>query len=128
MQFTITDTYLFWWPVTVSIPSDDEPGTFTEQTFHMQFEAISKDRAKKLDDELKDASTKDVDQRLAEVVMGACRDWRDVIAKNGDPVEFHEGALYGAMQFPWFRAGIINAYAEAMHGIEAGQSKAQAKN
>lgn len=128
MKFTITDKYIFWWPVTVRVPSEEKPGTFDHQTFEMQFEALSKEDQKAFDERYAKLEEPDQIDAVMELIERVCRDWRDVVSTSGHDVEFHVGALQTAMQFDWFRLGVILAYREAMDGREAGRTKAQEKN
>lgn len=120
MKFILTDTYRFWWPVTVRLPDPEKPGAIIEQTFEVEFLAMPKDRAKELD-AAKAKLTTDEDREahdrgmLTEILCN----WRDVVAAGNKPVPFDAANLDTALQFSFFRVAIYGAYAEAMAGEEA---------
>ncbi|MBO0662153.1 hypothetical protein LQ948_04770 [Jiella sp. MQZ9-1] len=44
-MFVLTDSYRYFWPVTVLIPNPDRPGQTIEQSFDIEFEAIPLEEA-----------------------------------------------------------------------------------
>lgn len=120
MKFKLIDQYLYWWPVKVSIPDPNRPGKFLSQSFEMQFEALSKSEAEKLD--ALAASIETVEERQEHdnaVIAQRCKNWRGVVDEDNQEVAFSDDAFAQAMEFGWFRVGVLEAYAESISGEKA---------
>lgn len=118
-MFAIAPKRLFWWPVTVRIPSPDKPGTIEAHGFEAQFEAIPLARAHALDEARATLPEAERVARAFDFLSEIVRGWRDVIDADGESVPFGREAFEAQCQFAWFRDGILAAYAEAMSGQEA---------
>ena len=107
-----------WWPVTFSVPAEDDAGYVIEQKIEMKFAFISDQqlgelqqrariidiaaqilaepkRAKELgegiviDDEAKSLARLSPGDRVAEVYMKIVKDWRGVGSANDQPIPFN---------------------------------------
>ncbi|WP_437871290.1 hypothetical protein ACSD7O_22205 [Methylorubrum extorquens] len=115
-MFTITKKSLFWWPVIVKIPSPDSPGVYQEHEFEMQFEAMALDRARAIDEERRGLPADEREARAFDFLFDVARGWRDVVAEDGTAVPFSREVFEAQLQYPWFRDGVLSAYARAVTG------------
>lgn len=116
MQFKLSKTYFYWWPVTVFIPDPENAGQFLEQELKVQFEAQPRDL--ELAEAEAVASTRKTVRELAELEIGrfkrAIKNWDGVLGEDGKPVPFSAEYLEAALQFPWFREGVTKAYTDSL--------------
>lgn len=117
-MFTITKKRLFWWPVTVKIPSphSGSAGSYDEHTFEVQFEAMPLDRARQIDAERNRLPAAEREERALDFLFESVRGWRDVVAEDGADVPFTREMFEAQLQYAWFRNGIMDAYAAAISG------------
>ncbi|MES0879700.1 hypothetical protein [Roseibium sp. SCP14] len=121
MNFKITDTYRFWWPVTVRMPDPNNAGAIIEQKFEALFEALPEDRANEMDEAFAALETaKDRKAHQHDAIREILKDWRGVIAEDESEQPFTEDAREQCIQSTWFRIGVYDAYAQAMRAEEAG--------
>lgn len=118
-MFTITKKRLFWWPVTVKIPSPDNSGVYQEHGFEMQFEAMPRDRALEIDAERNRLPAAERDALAFEFLFEVARGWRDVVAEDGTDAPFSEELFRQQLQYPWFRDAVVAAYEQAVTGQDA---------
>ena len=116
-MFRIVTKHLFWWPIVVRVPSPDLPGAIAEQTFAMQFEAITDERARAI--EATPGEAVDLAERTKDFIVAVSRGWRDVEDEDGVAVPFSPEALRSLAGFSWVRTGVIEAYRQAMAGEAA---------
>lgn len=119
MQFVLTQSYRYWWPVRVRIPDPEHPGRIIEQVLKIQFEP--KSREEYIAAQEKAATITDPRALLAHEVAEALdviRNWDDVTSADG-LVPFTPDNLALALQQPWFRKGVQAALMESMNGEEA---------
>lgn len=116
MTFRLAETYVFWFPVSVSIPDEKKPGKFVTQTFDVQFEALKLDDAKKIDDELAELDEAGRRSRQFKMLTTVVRNWRGVVDDVGDEVVFSEEAFDRALQYAWIRTSLYDAYSKALSG------------
>ena len=117
MKFRIVDTYCFWWPVTVRIPDPDQAGAIVEQRFEARFQAVARERAKEITTAF--AALETPQEREAhefDLAKEFMVDWRDVEGADGKEVPFSQDSLIEALEYPWFRTGVYEAYTQAMSG------------
>tara|TARA_R110000744_G_scaffold78295_17_gene154383 strand:+ start:1847 stop:2227 length:381 start_codon:yes stop_codon:yes gene_type:complete len=122
MNFQLTKTYRYWWPVTVRIPHPDEDkaGKVIEQTFSMQFEPQDRDAV--IADQVARNEMTDITmiaKHEHDALKKACKDWKDVIGDDKKPVPFTNETFEAALQKTWFRDGVYKAFNESMTGSEA---------
>lgn len=137
-MFKLVKTLTTWWPVKVYEPDPEKPGTFFEQEFEIEFEILDDDAVKVHRDArtaILEAATADTSENgLAETTqkledldrshfLRICRNWRQVVDDDKEPVIFTEQILLQALKRAHVREGIIVAYNEA---IDTG--KARLKN
>jgi len=115
-MFTITKKHLFWWPVTVKIPSPDNSGVYQEHEFEIQFEAMPLDRAREIDTARAKLPAAEREERQFDYVFELVRGWRDVVAEDGEAVPFSREIFAAQFQYPWFRDAVAEAYARAVSG------------
>ena len=118
-MFKIVSKHLFWWPVTVRMPDPERPGAIREQSFDMRFEAIPDDQARAIDEARHALPPDEQTAHLVGSVVELCRDWRDVQDDEGGEVPFSAEELRSQLSFPWFRAGVVSAYQQALSGQAA---------
>lgn len=122
MDYQLTDTFTYWWPVTVRIPNPDpdHAGEIVEQTFKMQFMALDRDEQiaeqQKLD-EL--TAVDDIKAHEHDLLRRVCKNWVGVVGDEKAPVGFSSDAFDKALQKGWFRQGVYDAFNESMSGEEA---------
>lgn len=114
MALKLNQSATFWWPVSVSLPTDD--GKFEKQTFDVQFARLK---------------VSDSDRLVADIVSGVrtelegfrdlVKGWRGVL-DDGQEVPFSDGGLQQLLEIPTVGPAIIAAYKEAISG------QARAKN
>lgn len=120
MQFKLSNSHRYWWPVTVRIPDPENPGCIIEQKLKVQFEPLSRDDL--LAAQEKAARLKDF-RELAEHEAAQSRrivkNWDGVVDDAGEPVPFSPEHLDRALGQSWFRKAIQDALQESMNGEEA---------
>lgn len=120
MKFRVKKQNLFWWPVTVQVPSDETPGAYDECGFEVRFEAIGKTEARKMDDETRAAGTAEaVELADVKLLVRVIKDWKGVEGEDGKDLAFTEDNLLAALEQTWTRRAIYAAYADAVSGKAA---------
>lgn len=120
MKFAVTDKREFWWPVTVRMPDENEAGRIAEAEFEARFEALPGDKALALEKAMREAAgAEGLIAAETTIIKTLLSSWRGVEDSNGDDLPFSPEALAAACQWSWFRAGVINAFRQAMAGEEA---------
>lgn len=114
MKFVLASEHLYWWPVTVEMPHPDKAGQWVKQSFTMQFAAIDEDDARKKAREIAKMPEEDRGDHQHDMLISACRNWRDVADENGSDITFSPETLRLALNQPWFRAAVYNAYARSL--------------
>lgn len=121
MKFRLTKTYIYDWPVKLSVPDPDQPGKFVEQEFVGRFAAMPRDEAMALDAEIAALLPLEQTSRQDDVLRRVLVGWPSGVEdETGKPVPFTPEALEEAIQFSWFRAGVYRAYAESLRGAASG--------
>lgn len=118
-MFKLTHDHVYWWPVEVKVPDPNRPGRTMRQAFEMLFEAVPPAELERLDGESADAPPRgrlDGERRL---LARVCRDWRNVVGPDDQPLTFTPEALDAAIGQPWFRLAVMTAYARSLTGEEA---------
>lgn len=120
MQFKLSNSHRYWWPVRVRIPDPECPGCIIEQTLKVQFEPLSRDEL--LDAQEKAARLRDF-RELAEHEAAQSRrivkNWDGVVDDAGEPVPFSPEHLDRALGQSWFRKAVQDALTESMNGEAA---------
>ncbi|ARE40913.1 hypothetical protein RGUI_2772 [Rhodovulum sp. P5] len=120
MKFVLSNTDRYWWPVTVHTPDPESPGAFAEQAFEMQFEARTTDEERAEQDRILGLPDMAAQIRAERASLAAvCTDWRGVVTPDGNPLPFSATNLEAALQKPWVRQGIWNAYFGSLAGEAA---------
>lgn len=120
MQFKLVERYGYWWPATVRIPDSENPGKLIEQKLKVLLAPLSRDEIEAAEKESAALKTaREIADHSVRQVHKVVRDWDGVIDGNGKPVPFSTEKLDQALQFPWFRTGIMNALSESQNGQEA---------
>ncbi|WP_417691549.1 hypothetical protein [Roseibium sp.] len=110
MQFRLSDTYAFWWPVTVKMPDPEKPGKILFQSFEAQFLLVGSERLTALDGESGDQHAV-----LKEVWAG----WRGVEDEDGEETVFSAEARDRCLDYAHVRLALYSAYLEASSGRDA---------
>lgn len=120
MQFKLTKSHLYWWPVTVRIPDPEQPGKIVERVLQVQFEPRGRDEQLAAQEAAaKLTSLREIiDHDIAEA-RAVIRNWDDVIGDDNQLVPFTLENLNLALQHSWFRKAIQAALTESMNGEEA---------
>ncbi len=120
-MFILTNTHLFSWPATASLPDPDNPGAILKQSFTLKFEALPLDEVEALEQEAIAGTSLDY-QRVVQlkILRRAVKGWGDdVVDDHMQPVPFSEETFHQALQLAWFRLAAINAFFEGMRGDQA---------
>jgi hypothetical protein len=121
MHFRVTSEHTYWWPVTVSMPDPERPGKYQEFEFHALFRALPRKEANELNARTALAETSNGLE--AETIRAVLKGWDDgVVGEDKAPVPFGTEALDVCMELPWFRRGVLNAYAASV--LQGGGPKA----
>lgn len=121
MKFVLASEHVYWWPVKVKLP-DPEPkraGKTIEQEFMMQFVAIPTDEARALAEEIAALPQDEREAREYDLMLHACRGWSGVFDQDDTEISFETGLLKDMLQIPFYRAGILRAYADSLTGEAA---------
>ncbi|KRB58457.1 hypothetical protein ASE04_27475 [Rhizobium sp. Root708] len=120
MKFVIEENYRYFWPVKVRIPDPEAAGKIIEQTLKIQFEPLPRDEALAAQERHENLTTaKERADHEHEQLLLVCKNWDDVIAKDGGAVSFSEDRFRSALQMSWFRTAVYEAYADSLNGQEA---------
>lgn len=109
MQFVLTTTHLYWWPVKVSIPHPDadKAGETLEMEFKMQFASLPRDEADRLSETLKTDPYADI-KRVA-------RNWdENVVDGKGKAIPFSAEALDELLRISWYRFAVYRAWGASL--------------
>lgn len=120
MQFVLAPSNAYWWPVTVRMPDPDSAGKFLEQKFEIRFEPRDQDadlaeRARILAIEDPAGQQRADRKSLADV----CKGWRGVVTPDKAELPFNATNLDAALQKPWIRIAVWQAYWDSVSGQEA---------
>lgn len=119
MQFVLTDSYRYWWPVRVRIPDPESPGKIIEQVLKVQFEPKSREAYIAAQEEAaKITDPRKLLEHEVQAALDVVKNWDEVTSKDG-LVPFTPDNLRLALQQSWFRRGIQEALLESMNGEEA---------
>jgi hypothetical protein len=119
MKFVLTRKHLYWWPVTVAVPSPDQDraGEMVEMTFKMRFESLPRDEAKAMQDRIRALPENEAEAESHADLMRVVKGWDDdVIDDDGKPVPFSPEALRKLLQVSWYRLGVYRAWAASLVG------------
>ncbi len=114
MKFVLASEHLYWWPVTVEMPHPDKPGQWVKQSFTMQFAALGEDVANAKARAVAKMAPEEQADHQNDALIDACRDWRDVTDPSGAEIPFSTELLKQALNQPWFRVGLYNAYGRSL--------------
>lgn len=120
MQFKLSKTHRYWWPVTVRLPDPDHAGQIIEQDLRLWLEPLTRDEALAAQDRIvAAASTREAVACEIEDTLRVVRGWEGVVDDDNEPVPFSEGALRQALQHSWFRNSVAEAIAASQRGEAA---------
>tara|TARA_R100001129_G_scaffold173048_1_gene144170 strand:+ start:2995 stop:3360 length:366 start_codon:yes stop_codon:yes gene_type:complete len=117
MKFTLTRAHLYWWPVKVAIPhpDKDKAGEQLEMTFKMQFEALPREDAERIAEDMK----RDPETAANADIRRVARDWDEVVDAEGKAIPFSTEALDELMQISWYRMAVYRAWGASLIGDAA---------
>lgn len=120
MQFKLSKSHRYWWPVRVRIPDPEQPGRIIEQQLKMQFEPLSReDMLEAQDAAAKISSLREMADHEAAQARRIVKNWEGVVDEAGAVVPFTPELLDQALGQSWFRKAVQDALAESMNGEEA---------
>lgn len=120
MQFKLSKTHRYWWPVKVRMPDPDVAGEFIETELRLQFEPMPRDEALAEDDQMsRKGEVRDMVVREEAQFLRVIKNWDGVIDDEDEIVPFSPDKLRIALQQSWFRTAVSKALAESMHGEAA---------
>lgn len=122
MKFVLTRKHLYWWPVTVSVPSPerDRAGEMVTMEFRMQFAALPRDEARALQERMRATPAGEGESEAHADLMRVVKGWdEDVVDEAGRPVPFSTEALAELLQISWYRLGVYRAWAASLVGEAA---------
>ena len=120
MQFILTRTDSYWWPVIVHVPDPEHPGRYMKQELEVLFEAETQEEAIDRLEAAENLTTareqiEHERKHLTDVVKG----WRGVEDDDGNAYTFTPDNFRRALNKAWFRQALYRAYRESMSGEEA---------
>ncbi|MDN5786397.1 hypothetical protein [Pseudorhodobacter sp.] len=120
MQFKLSKSHRYWWPVMVHIPDPDAPGKLIMQELQVQFEPLTRDEFLSAQEAAAKMTTM---RELADHEVAQARrivkNWQGVVDGDGEILPFSEPDLDVALQQPWFRKAVNDALTQSMNGEEA---------
>lgn len=118
MKFVLTKKHLYWWPVTVAVPSPDpeRAGEMVEMSFKMRFEALPRDEARAMQERIRALPANEAETETHADLMRVAKGWDDVVDEDGVPVPFSADALSELLQISWYRLGVYRAWAASLVG------------
>ncbi|OJY36363.1 MAG: hypothetical protein BGP11_08445 [Rhodobacterales bacterium 65-51] len=120
MQFKLSKSYRYWWPVTVRAPDPENAGKIIEQKLRVQFEPKPRDQMLAAQEAAaKLTSLRELTEHEIAEAKAIVRNWEGVVDEEKSIVPFSAELLEQALQQPWFRKGINDALIESMNGEEA---------
>jgi len=120
MQFKLTKSHRYWWPVTVRIPDPEQPGKIIEQRLKVQFEPKPREAILAAQEKAaKMTSLRELTDHEISEARDIIRNWADVVGEDGQLIPFGAENLEAALQQTWFRKGLNEALTESMNGEEA---------
>ena len=120
MNFVLSDSCQYFWPVTVTMPDPEKPGEFMDQTFKMLFEPEGSEAAEERQ-KAYDAAKTVAEYAAAEKnhLCAICKGWSDIVDDKGISVPFTAETFNTALQRVWFRRGVFTSYRESLSGEKA---------
>jgi hypothetical protein len=119
-MFVLQQNRMFWWPVTVEVPSEDTPGELVKETFEVQFENIGLAEWRRIQGELAALSGDEYEARENDHMRRVTRGWRNVVAPDGKTsIPFTPENFDAFWQVSWNRIGLFKAWTEATGGQKA---------
>lgn len=120
MKFVPTEERLFWWPVSVRTPDPDKPGAVVVEKYEARFRALTRSRALVIEQAMRAAgSDAERSDREHDLLRETVVDLRGIEGADGEALAFTPLLLDQLIEFSWHRAGLYEAYAQAMRGEEA---------
>ncbi|WP_323005682.1 hypothetical protein [Pseudorhodobacter sp.] len=120
MQFKLSKSYRYWWPVTVRLPDPDKAGAIIEQQFDAQFAPLPReDMLAAQEASAKLTTLRALTDHEAAQVARIVKSWRGIVDDAGNDVPFTPELLQAALQQPWFNKAINEALTKSMNGEEA---------
>lgn len=117
MNFVLTETPRYWWPVTVHVPDNDNPGELVEQTFEVLFEPRDQDAEKAARDHVLGITDPNEQLKADRASLASViKNWRGVVDADRTELEFSAERLDLALRQPWSRIGLWRAYHESQSG------------
>nr|WP_298099780.1 hypothetical protein [uncultured Shinella sp.] len=120
MKFKLVETYRYWWPVIVRMPDEHTPGKMVEHELKVLFEPQPREEAVKAAEayaKLKTARAQADHEH--QQLLAVVKNWDEIEDQDKNPIPFSEASFLQALEFPWFRMGVYNAYTDSLNGIEA---------
>ena len=117
MKFVLSKTHLYWWPVTIAVPSPDREraGEMVEMTFKMQFEALPRDEARAMYERLEALPAGKAETQTHADLMRVVKNWdEDVVDDAGRPVPFAPEVFAQMLQISWYRLGVYRAWTASL--------------
>ena len=120
MQFKLSKSHRYWWPVVVRLPDPENAGKIIEQRFEVQFEPLSREDMLAAQEEAsKLTSLRELTDHEMAQALRIVKNWQGVVDDAGEVVPFSADMLTGALQQPWFRNALNAALGQSMNGDEA---------
>lgn len=116
MKFTITTEHTYRWPVKVRMPDPEQAGQFSEFAFEAKFRALPRSESRELLASLGNIGSEGtLEGAEVDTIRKVLTGWNDdVVGPDGAPIPFGDGALTTALEFPWFRRGVLVAYGASL--------------
>lgn len=120
MQFKLSKSHRYWWPVIVRTPDPAVAGKFLDLKLEVQFEPLSRDEFLASQEAASKLLTlRELAEHEAEQARRIVKNWQGVVNDDGEVVPFSTELLDAALQQTWFRRAINDALSQSMNGEEA---------
>lgn len=120
MQFKLTKSHRYWWPVTVRLPDPEQPGVILEQELKIQFEPLGRDEQLAVQAEAAKLQTMEaLVEHETRQALRIVKNWDGVVDDDGLPIPFSPELFSQAMQQSWFRLAVQEALNSSLAGEKA---------
>lgn len=118
MKFVSVKNCVYWWPVPVRRPDFENPGKIVVDEFEAQFRLLDDEQAKEMGKEA--AAVRTQEGRVAHErkwLSTIVANWRGMNNEDGSPTPFE--LFPQALEVPWYRIALYNAYGLSLAGEES---------
>ncbi|MFB2531033.1 hypothetical protein ACEYYA_02585 [Paracoccus sp. p3-h83] len=119
MQFKLSKTHRYWWPVIVRVPDPEQAGQYLEQMLRLELEPLPRAEALAAQEAMAELTTgRALVEHEIEQTLRVVKNWDGVVDDQGT-VPFSADAMRSALEHSWFRAAVARAIADSLNGEAA---------